>query len=194
VSISTNLEPLFILEEAVMARTDALRRATSRDRGEWFALLDAWGAARRPYRESPTGSRVSTGSPNGGLRSSSSKYEQARGLRPPGMRPDGTFEVTASRTVAAPVERVFDAFVNSRRRSKWLDDGRLTLLTSQPPWSARFDWDDGPTRVNVELQDKGPSKATVAVAHRRLATASEAAKAKARWKARLTILKSLLES
>jgi hypothetical protein len=30
---------------------DGLRRATGRDRDGWFAVLDAWGAAGRPYRE-----------------------------------------------------------------------------------------------------------------------------------------------
>ncbi|MPZ17616.1 MAG: DUF4287 domain-containing protein [Luteitalea sp.] len=34
-----------------MARSDAVRRATGRDRDEWFALLDAWRAAGRQYRE-----------------------------------------------------------------------------------------------------------------------------------------------
>src|SRR5687768_10137378 len=29
----------------------ALRRSTGRDRGEWFAVLDEWGAGGRPYRE-----------------------------------------------------------------------------------------------------------------------------------------------
>lgn len=30
-----------------MERIAAVRRATGRDRDEWFALLDAWGAAGR---------------------------------------------------------------------------------------------------------------------------------------------------
>jgi uncharacterized protein YndB with AHSA1/START domain len=122
------------------------------------------------------------------------EYEQARGLRPPGVRPDGTFEVSASKTVAAPVERVFDAFVNARQRRKWLPDGRMSLRTSQPGLSARFDWEDGSTRVNVGFIDKGPSRSTVAVAHERLADTDEAETKKAMWKERLAELKSFLES
>jgi len=34
-----------------MGTIDAVRRATGRDRAEWFALLDAWGAPGRRYRE-----------------------------------------------------------------------------------------------------------------------------------------------
>lgn len=122
------------------------------------------------------------------------EYEQARGLRPPGVRPDGTFEVTASKTVAVPVKRAFDAFVNPRQRTKWLTDGRMSLRTSQLGRSARFDWEDGSTRVNVGFIQKGPSKSTVAVAYERLADADEAAAVKAMWKERLAELKSFLES
>lgn len=122
------------------------------------------------------------------------EYEQARGLRPPGVRPDGTFEVGTSRTIAVPVERLFDAFVNTRQRKKWLTDGRMSLRTSQPGYSARFNWEDGPTRVNVSFIDKGPSKSTVALEHVRLAKADEAETTKAMWKERLAELKSFLES
>ena len=62
------------------------------------------------------------------------------------MRPDGTFEVSASKTVAVPVKRLFDALVNARQRKKWLTDGKMSLRTSQPGRSARFDWEDGSTR------------------------------------------------
>lgn len=34
-----------------MRKIDGVRRATGRNRDEWFALLDAWGAAGRQYRE-----------------------------------------------------------------------------------------------------------------------------------------------
>jgi hypothetical protein len=48
--------------------------------------------------------------------------------------------------------------------------------------------------VNVAFIDKGPSKATVAVAHEKLPDADEAETAKASWRARLADLKSFLES
>lgn len=80
-----------------------------------------------------------------------------------------------------------------RERKKWLPNGRMSLRTSQPRRSARFDWEDGSTRVNVGFIDKGRSKATVAVAHERLANADEAETTKAMWKERLAALRSFLE-
>lgn len=122
------------------------------------------------------------------------EYEQAGGLRPPGVRPDGSFEVSASKTMAVSVGYLFDAFVNARQRKRGLKGGGMAPRTSEPGRSARFDWEDGSTRVNVGFIDKGPSKSTVAVAHARLTDADEAATMKAMWKERLAELKSFLES
>ena len=177
-----------------MAKVTGVQRATGRERDEWFALLDEWGASGRRYQEIRDWLTGRHGISSWWAQKLIVEYEQARGLRPPGVRPDGTFEVTATKTVAAPVERVFGAFVNPDERNTWLTDGEMSLRTSQPGRSARFDWEDGSTRVNVVFDDKGPSKSTVAVAHEQLAAAGEAEKAKALWKERLAELKSFVES
>jgi hypothetical protein len=177
-----------------MARSETMRRATGRDQGEWFVLLDKWGARRRQYREIADWLTGKHNVSRWWAQKLIVEYQQARGLRPPGVRPDGTFEVTASKTVAVPVERLFDAFVDTRQRKKWLIEARMSLKASQPGRSARYDWEGGPTRVNVEFSDKGPSKSTVAVAHQRLPNANTAETTKTRWKERLSELKSLLES
>lgn len=177
-----------------MATVTGVERATGREREEWFALLDEWGAAGRRYQDIRDWLTGQHGISNWWAQKLIVEYEQARGLRPPGVRPDGTFEVTASKTVAASVERVFNAFVNPDERNTWLADGRMSMRTSQPGRSARFDWEDGSTRVNVLFEAKGPSKSTVAVVHERLADAGEAEKTKALWRERLAQLKSFVES
>src|SRR5512146_48686 len=48
-------------------------------------------------------------------------YEQARGLRAAHERSDG-FAATASRTVHAPVDRLFDAWRDAQSRGRWLLD------------------------------------------------------------------------
>jgi hypothetical protein len=70
----------------------------------------------------------------------------------------------------------------------------MSRRTSQPGRTARFDWGDGSTRVSVSFVDKGPAKATVAVAHERLPDPDEAEAAKAAWRERLANLKTLLEA
>ncbi len=67
------------------------------------------------------------------------------------------------------------------------------LRTATAPKSARYDWEDGSTRVNVGFVDAGASKSRVALSHERLPDADTADEMKAWWRERLTALKSQLE-
>ena len=120
-------------------------------------------------------------------------YERARGLRAVGEHENG-FAITASKTVAVPVERLYSAFADESRRAQWLPDGDLVERTFLEPRSARFDWGDGTTRVNVTFQAKGEAKSTAVVSHERLADAQEAARMKAYWRERVSALKAVLEA
>ncbi|MDQ3953278.1 MAG: DUF4287 domain-containing protein [Actinomycetota bacterium] len=171
-----------------MSTNEGVRRATGRSRDDWFAALDEWGAPGRPYRTIAGWLVDEHGLSRWWAQKLVVEYEQERGLREPGVRPGGTFEVTASKTVPAPVDRVYAVFVDGRRRRGWLRDGTMSLRTAQPGRSARFDWDDGTTRVSVAFAAKGAGKSTVAVAHERLPDAGAAEKAKTLWKERLAAL------
>src|SRR5678815_4087883 len=81
-------------------------------------------------------------------------YERARGLRVVGQRSDG-FTVTASKTVAVPVEQLYDAFVDPSARARWLPGDALRERTAARPKRARFDWGDSGSRVHVAFLDKG---------------------------------------
>jgi len=94
--------------------------------------------------------------------------------------------------VAVPVEQLFDAFVDGSLRARWLPEDQLRERTTTKPKSARFDWADGATRVNVTLIAKSDESSTVAVEHERLADAGEAERMKAFWRERLSTLKSQL--
>jgi hypothetical protein len=119
-------------------------------------------------------------------------YERARGLRAVGECPEG-FSVTASKTVAVPVERLFDAFIDESLLRRWLPDGDLRERTASRPKSARFDWGDGETRVIVGFTTKGEGKSVAALEHERLASAEQAERMKAWWREHLAAPKSQLE-
>ena len=169
-----------------------VERATGRDRPEWFALLDDWGAAGRPFREIADWLKTEHGLSHWWAQKLIVEYEQARGLRPAGVRPDGTFSVTASKTVHVPVARLFEAFTDARLRRRWLPDAQLRKRTADQPRSARFDSGDG-TRVNATFLAQGKGKSQVGLEHTHLADAKSAEKMKAYWRERLGALKVLLE-
>jgi hypothetical protein len=177
-----------------MAMSDGVTKATGRGRQEWFALLDEWGAPGRPYKEIAAWLTTEHGLSKWWAQKLIVEYEQDRGIREPGVRRNGTFEVGASKTVAVPRDKLFDAFVDARRRARWLTDGKMRLRASEPHRSARFDWEDGESRVAVAFEAKGPRKSTVSVSHQRIGTGPAAQAAKARWRERLEELKAVLES
>jgi len=183
--------------KSVLITSDAeIRRRTGRGWEQWFDLLDEWNADGLGHRE--LARRVADELGIEPLvweaQAVTVSFERARGLRAVGQRADGSFAVTASRTVDAPVDRLFDAFVDPSQRARWLPDGQLSERTATKPTSVRFDWADGATRVNVVLVAKGEARSTVTLEHARLADADAAGEMKVYWRARLTSLKAQLEA
>ncbi|MGN6870435.1 MAG: hypothetical protein ACTHMY_18755 [Solirubrobacteraceae bacterium] len=173
---------------------EKIRERTGRGWEEWFAILDEWGAANRSHRDIARwlAEQMGIHPLAWNAQAITASYELTRGLREVGEKDDG-FAITASKTVAVPVERLYEAVVGPPARRDWLPDGRLTERTATPPKSARFDWAEGPTRVHVTFLAKGEAKSTVVVEHRRLADAEEANRMKTYWRERLSVLKDSLE-
>ncbi|MFH5821293.1 hypothetical protein [Georgenia sp. AZ-5] len=167
------------------AGDERLKAATGRSREEWYALLDEAGAqewdhghiARWLGGEHDVDAWWAQGVTVG--------YEQARGLREPGQRRDGTFEAGVTKTVYATPEHVWPHLVDDDLRSDWLDvDMPVTGVTE--PRSVRFQADDG-SRVTITLDALAPgrdgrAKVRVAVAHTRLRDGDRVAETKRFWK------------
>jgi hypothetical protein len=187
-------EPKATEAPALAMSDEAIRRRTGRGWEEWFDLLDEWGAAERPHREIARWVAEQQGiEPLAwNAQAVAGSYELARGLRAVGEHPDG-FAITATKTVAVPVDRLYEAFVDQSLRERWLPEGELSERTAARPRSARFDWGDGETRVNVTFVAKGEAKSTAALQHVRLADAEEAERMKSFWRDRVATLKEVLE-
>jgi hypothetical protein len=97
--------------------------------------------------------------------------------------------VGATKTIAVPVGRLFEAVCDPA----WPADGKLELRTTQPERSARFNFEDGVTRVHAYFDAKGESKSRVAIQHERLPDAESAERMKAYWREQLAELKNVLE-
>jgi hypothetical protein len=170
---------------AGLTSDETLVARTGRPWADWFALLDEWGAAEKPHGEIARHLAEQHGVAGWWAQQVTVGYERARGLRDPNQRRGGGYEVSATKTINVPVERLYEAFLAL--------DLPLTVRTTRPNRSARFDWEDGTTRVIVDFTAKGEAKSTVALAHERLPTAEDAARAKSEWRDRLAALKAELE-
>ena len=188
-------EPAPATRPALATTDEVIRQRTGRGWEEWFDLLDEWGAAERSHRETARWVAEQQGIDPLAWNAQAvvGSYERARGLRAVGEHADG-FRITASKTVAVPVDRLYEAFIDTSLRERWLPGAELRERTATRPRSARFDWGDGETRIHVAFTPKGEARSTATVEHARLLDAAEAERVKAFWRDRVGALKEVLES
>lgn len=175
---------------------ERIRARTGRGWEEWFALLDSWGAESMSH----TALTRRLGELRGldplawDVQAVVASYEWTRGTRGVGQRvgADG-WVASASRTIAASPEASFMAIVDPSRRAAWLPDLELHERTVNKPVSARFDVEDGRTRLVATVTAKSGGRSTVNIEHTRLAGAEEREAQKAFWRRALLDLRALLE-
>jgi hypothetical protein len=168
---------------------DAVQSKTGRTWNEWFGILDAAGARELGHQEivavlgrhevGPWWQQMVT-----------VHYEQARGMREKHQTASG-FTANASRTLAIPVDRLFEAWSDEAFRRRWLP-AEMTIRKATPDKSLRISWGDG-TNVDVGFFPKGEAKSQVAVEHAKLPDAEAVTRAKAYWKQALGRLQAIFE-
>jgi hypothetical protein len=168
----------------------AVRTKTGKTWDEWFSILDAAGARSMSHKEivaildrhgvGPWWRQMVTVT-----------YEQARGLREKHQTATG-YTANASRTLAVPVDRLFEAWSDEALRRRWLPDAELTIRKATPGKSLRISWGDG-TNVDVGLLAKGDSKSQIAIEHAKLPGAEAVGRTKDYWRQALDRLRDLLE-
>jgi uncharacterized protein YndB with AHSA1/START domain len=161
-----------ISDEAVAAKTGKSWK-------QWFAILDREGARKKSHQEivGVLTKKYDVGS--WWQQMVAVSYEQANGLRARHEKPEG-FQITRSKTIAAAVGDVFEAWGNTRKRAQWLPGSRLTIRKATENKSLRITWGDG-TMIEVGFFSKGAGKTQIAVQHGKLATARAAAAQKLFW-------------
>ena len=170
----------------------AVKAKTGKTWAQWFAALDRAGAAKLPHAGIVRLTRERFGCPAWWGQMVTVGYEQARGLRVKHQTATG-FSVSASRTMAVPLEKLFAAWATPAARRRWLPGGKLEVSRATTDRSVRGAWDGGPGRVEALFTAKGRDRSQVAVQHSKLPDARAAARRKAFWGARLDRLRALLE-
>ncbi len=165
----------------------ALAARTGRSREEWFALLDDAGAAGWEH-----GAIVrflgGLGVDDWYAQSVTIAYEQARGKRVAGQGADGSFQVSASVTVAVPPAAIWPHLADADLRAAWVGAPHEVTGRTEPRTS-RWTLPDG-GRVTVRLDPIDDTRTRVAIQHTRVAGEAELAPAKARWRAALERLRT----
>lgn len=171
--------------------SEAVKAKTGKTWAEWLKALDAEGCRKMTHKEivAVLGGKFGVG--DWWQQMLTVGYEQARGLRQKHQNLEG-YQVSTSKTMAAPVEALFKAWHSARARKKWLAEP-ITISKATPGKSLRLKWGDGGTSVDVNLYVKGEARTQVVVQHSKLKNAREAAAMKKFWAGALNSLKAILE-
>lgn len=178
--------------EKTRTSDEAVRAKTGKTWADWFGLLDRAGAASLKHREIAAYLKGEHRLTDWWCQMVAVSYENAKGLRQRHEKPSG-FEIGVSKTIAAPLSRLFRAWEDRRIRDKWLEDPGFVIRKATPGKSMRITWVDGRSNVDAGFYAKGDGKSQISVQHGHLESATEAARFKTYWAAQLGKLKEMLE-
>lgn len=170
---------------------EAVESKTGKTWSRWFKHLDAAGGKKMTHQEIAAHLSEKHGVRPWWTQMVAVTYEQARGLRDKHEKPQG-FEISVSRTIAAPVGKAFKAWTVEKTRRQWLP-ANLEIRKATTNKSLRITWEDGKTSLAVAFLAKGADKSQVVAQHGKLPDAKSAAKMKKFWAEALDRVKALLE-
>lgn len=169
---------------------EAVEAKTGKTWSRWFKHLDAAGAKKMTHQEIVAHLRDKHDVRPWWQQMVAVTYEQARGLRDKHEKPGG-FEISVSRTIEAPVGKVFKAWTDEKTRKNWLP-ANFTIRKSTANKSLRISWKDD-TDVVAAFYPKGAAKCQVVAQHGKLPDAKAGAKMKEFWAKALDRLKAAIE-
>lgn len=194
---------------------EAVKSATGKTWEEWFALLDERGGTG-PGKRRELGNYLYADCKLDIWWSATInvEYENARGVLDKDNRPKG-YMICSTKTIAAPVEKVYAAWVSNDALDRWFsahNDAEVTdggcykngdgdtgvYKRVRADKDLRFTWENPAhspaTIVDVTFQDNGKGKTLVTVSHDRIQTRAQADGLRDGWGEALDKLKVWLES
>lgn len=171
---------------------EAVKAKTGKTWKGWIAVLDKAGAQKMSHKEIV---KYLSEKENVGpwwCQMVTVTYEQQTGKRELHEKPAG-YQISVSRTIDAPVTRLYRAFANEKERASWLSEDGLEVRKATPNKSIRVTWKDKKTSLEINFYPKSADKSQVVVQHSKLANGSAAAKMKTYWSKALDRLQASVE-
>lgn len=179
------------IEQAVGVSSDAVARRTGKSWAQWFALLDAAGAAELDHKGIVAVLAQRHGVGPWWQQMVTVAYEQARGKNGNQAADDG-FQVDVVKTLELPLAKLYRFWSEPAERNKWLADDRFSIHKATASKSIRARWGRGVSRIDVDFCEKGPSKSQVTVQHNRIETSDAAEQMKAYWAKKISALEAMI--
>jgi uncharacterized protein YndB with AHSA1/START domain len=197
------------------AVTDAnAREKTGKTMKQWFALLDEAGGIDQGRRELVNHMYSTHKLDEWWATTLVVEYERAKGALEKDGKPKG-YSICSTKTVAAPLERVFAAFGDAKDLDRWLgartkvefrdggtlqngDGDRATFQRIRANKDLRLDWEHAErasgSQIEVLFVERGANKTGITLNHTRIQSRKHADELRAGWSAAFEQLKQHLES
>ena len=138
----------------------SLVKRTGKTLEQWGALLDKAGAKKEKWTHQQVTTFLDDYPELGAWwgQMTAVAYEQSRGLREKFQKCDGEFAASGSRTLNAPIAKLYSAFSDAKLRDRWLPGVEFEITTETKNKSIRAKWDGGATRVSINFYPRAPAK------------------------------------
>lgn len=170
----------------------AVKAKTGKTWPEWFATIDDAGGAKMNHQEIVKFLHTKQGLGPWWQQMVTVTYELARGRREKHQKMSG-YEINVSRTIKAPLARLFRSVANEKARFTWLPEEGLTIRNTTSNKTVRLNWTDGKSTLEFSFYAKSADKTQIVVTHRKLSNAQASAKMKAYWGKALDALRTSIE-
>jgi hypothetical protein len=171
--------------------SDAVQARTGHGWQIWFSRLDQAGADKLEHKAIAKLLVQKFSAPRWWNQMIAVEYERARGLRSINQQASG-YTLNASRTLEVSLSKLYKAIVDEKARAQWFPDGEITISSKTTNKCVRGSWNDGPTRLEINVCAKGPGKSQVTIQHSKFATARVMEPMRTKWKAALDRLEQML--
>lgn len=191
---------------------DACKAATGKTLTEWYAYLDGLADSIKGRRDINNHLYNELKVDAWWCTTIVVEYENSKGLKEKDGLSKG-YNICSTKTIAAPVEKVYAAWAGAGELDKWFGSGNKLNLSDGGSFKnaegakgtykrirenkdLRFSWDSGsaPSLVDVVFTDKGGGKTGLLVNHDRIQTREEADGLRDAWADALNKLKTVVES
>jgi hypothetical protein len=171
--------------------SEAIKRATNKTWDEWLKFFASIDAKNLTHKEIAQAAYDKGGAPGWWAQMVTVAYEQHIGRRAPGQDNDGEFSVSASKTIDGTMD---DALKQWQAATKGSTEFSGVAITADPDVSKNDKWRywrvglaDG-SKVNINIYNKAPGKASLGLAHEKLESSEAADHWRTYWKQFLTQL------
>ncbi len=159
---------------------EAVKAKTGKTWSEWFKILDKADATKMSHKEIVAHLKEKFGVGSWWRQMVTVTYEQARGMREVHEKPEG-FQISKSKTIAAPVSKLYKAWIDENVRERWMKDPSFTIRKKTANKNIRITWIDNSTTVEVMFYPKGDTKTQIVVQQSKLSDAKRAERMKTYW-------------